>query len=124
MVKRATWLSITPEPERELPWAVATLRGGGRPSDLDVGRERAQIEALLLHGNERSWLAYLHAVIGLIDERGDASSEEVARARALARAVIYNHHQLLLGLPGSAAALTAADRAHLHDNDEGGIGPR
>ena len=30
MVKRASWLSITPEPERELPEAVATLAAGHR----------------------------------------------------------------------------------------------
>ena len=40
-------------------------------------------------------------------------SEVVARARARARAVISNHHNLLLALPGRAADWTAADRLRL-----------
>ena len=115
MVKRASWLSITPEPERELPEAVAILRcGGTAPADA-VGRERERVEHLVLHGSESQWLAYLHEVVELID-RGSASadqSELVARAQARARAVIFNHHNLLLALPGRAADLTAADRARL-----------
>ena len=34
MVKRASWLSVTPEPERELPAAVATLALGARATDV------------------------------------------------------------------------------------------
>jgi len=33
VVKRAPWLSVTPEPERELPAAVATLRCGRLATD-------------------------------------------------------------------------------------------
>ena len=51
MVKRASWLSITPEPERELPSAVATLRAGRLPSGDELESERARIEHLLLHGS-------------------------------------------------------------------------
>lgn len=115
MVKRAPWLSITPEPERELPEAVATLRlGGVAPADA-VARERRRIERLVLHGSERQWLAYLHEVVELIERDGSSTdqSELVARAQARARAVIFNHHNLLLALPGRAADLTAADRRRL-----------
>src|SRR5256885_946596 len=35
-----SWLSVTPEPERELPAALATLRCGGVPSAAAVGEER------------------------------------------------------------------------------------
>jgi hypothetical protein len=115
MVKRASWLSITPEPERELPEAVATLACGGVPAPAAVARERQRVERLVLHGSARQWLAYLHEVVELID-RSSASadhSELVARAQARARAVIFNHHNLLLALPGRAAQLTAADRARL-----------
>jgi hypothetical protein len=118
MVKRASWLSITPEPERELPEAVATLRcGGAAPADA-VERERERVEHLVLHGGERQWLAYLHEVVELIDCGNAAAdqSELVARAQARARAVISNHHNLLLALPGRAADLTAADRARLAAN--------
>ena len=31
MRARGDWLSLTPEPERELPAAVAALRDGGEP---------------------------------------------------------------------------------------------
>src|SRR6202012_4066473 len=35
-VKRSVWLSITPEPEAELPAAVATLRSGTPASEPEV----------------------------------------------------------------------------------------
>jgi hypothetical protein len=115
MVKRASWLSITPEPERELPEVVATLRCGGVPPADAVARERELVERLVLHGNERQWLAYLHDVVGLLNRSGaDADhSAVVARARARGIAVLSNHHNLLLALPGRGAASTAADRARL-----------
>ena len=34
------WLSLTPEPERELPDAIATLRAGGRPTAEQIAAER------------------------------------------------------------------------------------
>ncbi len=67
MVKRAPWLSLTPEPERELPAAVATLVCGRRPTDEAVADEAARIERLVLRGSERRWDSYLHDVVELID---------------------------------------------------------
>ncbi|MFL5861241.1 MAG: hypothetical protein ACJ780_10730 [Solirubrobacteraceae bacterium] len=113
MVKRAWWLSITPEPERELPQAVATLSAGHRAGPAAVAAERARVERLILHGNQRRWLAYLHDVVDLIAAQGASPNPEVAAARARAAAVIANHHNLLLGLPGAAARLTANDRLRL-----------
>jgi hypothetical protein len=115
MVKRTTWLSITPEPERELPQAVATLSSGGVPSADAVAAERTRIERIVLHGNQRQWLAYLRGVVELIDRSGPAAErdETVAAARARATAVVSNHHNLLLALPGRAAEWTADDRARL-----------
>ena len=112
MVKRASWLSVTPEPERELPEAVATLRQGRRPPASAVTAERERIERLVLHGRQREWLAYLHEVVGLL-ERPVNGDEQLARARKRATIVLANHHNLLLGLPGRAAERTAADRARL-----------
>jgi hypothetical protein len=112
MVKRVSWLSVTPEPERELPEAVAALRLGRRPSPGAVAAERERIERLVLHGSQRGWLTYLHEVVGLI-ERPDRGDEDYARARMRATAVLANHHNLLLGLPGRAAERTALDRARL-----------
>jgi hypothetical protein len=113
MVKRASWLSVTPEPERELPRAVATLAAGRRAPAAAVERERARIERLVMRGGQRRWLSYLHEVVDLIDAAAPDGDAEVVRARARAAAVISNHHNLLLALPGPGAALTAGDRARL-----------
>jgi hypothetical protein len=98
MVKRASWLSITPEPERELPEAVATLTAGHRPAPAAVIAERARIERLILHGGRRRWLAYLHDVVDLIAAEGAHDDPDVTAARERAIKVIANHHNLLLGL--------------------------
>jgi hypothetical protein len=113
MVRAATWLSITPEPERELPAAVATLSHRGAPPASEVAAETERIERLILRGSERAWLRYLHDVVELIDSRAHDLDGDVQRARARAAAVISNHHNLLLGLRGRGAELTASDRGHL-----------
>ena len=124
MVKRASWLSITPEPERELPEAVATLAAGRRAdgragADL-IAAEQARIERLILHGSQRRWLAYLHEVVELIATRNGSDDLDVAAARARAINVIANHHNLLLGLTDpthAAARLSAADATRLRALD-------
>jgi uncharacterized caspase-like protein len=113
MVKRAAWLSITPEPERELPGAVATLVRGARAGDDAVAHEVARIERLVLHGSQRGWNQYLHRVVRLIESRLQDPDPDVARARVLAARVIANHHNLLVALPGSGAQRTEADRRRL-----------
>jgi len=111
--RKSTWLSITPEPERELPWAVAALARRGRPSPQAVAEETARVEHLILHGSQRQWLRYLHGVVELVDARAADSDADVRQASTLASAVISNHHNLLLGLPGRGAQLSAADRVKL-----------
>lgn len=113
MVRTATWLSITPEPERELPHAAATLAYGAAAPPAAVAAETERIERLVLRGSQQAWLAYLHGVVELIDRRVGDPDPEVQRARARATAVISNHHNLLLGLRGRGAELTASDRVHL-----------
>ncbi len=113
MVKRVPWLSVTPEPERELPAAVATLAAGGQPTDEAVASEATRIEQLVLHGSQRSWHRYLHGVVELIERRRDDTDPDVAEARDVAIAVIANHHNLLLALPGRAARQTETDRRRL-----------
>ena len=119
MVKRAAWLSITPEPERELPEAVATLAASGRPDPDAVAAERARIERLVLHGSQRRWLAYLHEVVELMERTRDCEDPAVGAARDRAATVIANHHNLLLALPGPGARLTTTDRARLDARHQG-----
>jgi hypothetical protein len=119
MVKRATWLSITPEPERELPAAVATLTAGHRAEASAVAAERARIERIVMRRGQRRWLRYLHDVVELIERGTQSADPEVRRAGERARRVIANHHNLLLGLPGRGARRTAGDRARLAEFDEG-----
>jgi hypothetical protein len=68
---------------------------------------------LVLRGNERRWDSYLHDVVALIDQRASGADPDVARAREVAIAVISNHHNLLLALPGRGAQRTEADRRRL-----------
>jgi hypothetical protein len=113
MVKSAPWLSVTPEPERELPAAVATLLRGGHPTEHAVAEETALIEQLVLRASERRWIRYLHHVVELIDARAGDRDPDVAHARDVAIAVIANHHNLLLALPGRGARRTETDRRRL-----------
>jgi hypothetical protein len=80
------WLSITPEPERELPDAVAALRGGS------VVAERGRVEKLVLRGSRRAWTAYLAEAFEL------ARDAPPGDARDIVLDVIRNHDNLKLGL--------------------------
>jgi hypothetical protein len=86
-VSRHAWLSITPEPERDLPAAVAALRGGTVPA------ERARVERLVTRGSRRAWNAYL-AEAGAL-----ARAAPPGEARDIVLDVIDNHDNLKLGLP-------------------------
>ena len=110
---KQAWLSVTPEPERELPATLATLRAGGPPEPGAVERERDRIERLVLHGHQRDWLAYVAEVIDLIEQAPPSGAPAVLDARAVALDVMRNHHALLLGLPGDSGARTSGDRARL-----------
>ena len=93
---RTAWLSLTPEPERELPLAVATLRAGGPPTDHALARERARVEKLVLRGGRRRWEAYLGEAL----ELSEGAGPELEWARHVTREVVENHDGLALGLPG------------------------
>jgi hypothetical protein len=118
MASRGAWLSITPEPERELPAAIAVLVAGHRVDPDAVRRERGRLQAIVLRRGLRRWLRYLREVIELIELRTGDCNPDVVRARARARAVLANHHNLLLGLPGAGASLTVNDRARLAELDD------
>jgi hypothetical protein len=94
---RQAWLSITPEPERELPAAIAELREGGPPSPASVAAEEARVEKLVKRGSRRAWTAYLTEASEL------ARTASPGPARELVLDVIDNHENLKLGLPGGRA---------------------
>jgi len=98
---RHAWLSITPEPERALPAAIAALRAGGRPERGRVDAEQRRVERLVTRGSRRAWTAYIaEARVLAQSARLDG---ELAEARALVLDVVDNHDKLKLGLPGGPA---------------------
>ena len=92
---RHRWLSITPEPELELPEALATLRAGGPPSAALVEVERSRAERLVMRGTRRAWRRYLADALSLAASSQDPA---VAEARAVVEDVVHNHNQLELAL--------------------------
>jgi hypothetical protein len=98
---RHAWLSITPEPERELPAAIATLRAGGVPTDSEVELERRRVEGLITRAGRRAWTAYMADAAALA--RAADAEGDLGEARALVLEVIDNHDNLRLGLPGGLA---------------------
>jgi hypothetical protein len=92
---RHRWLSITPEPELELPEALATLRAGGPPSAALVELERVRAERLVMRGTRRAWRRYLAEAAALAASSKDPA---VADARAVVEDVVHNHNQLELAL--------------------------
>ncbi|MFG2758572.1 hypothetical protein [Streptomyces wuyuanensis] len=111
------WLGLTPEPERELPLAVAALRTRARVAGATVrdpaASERRRVERLILHGSERSWLRYLAEVTDLVTSVADGTSTGDPRAALVAGEVVLDHHRMLIGLPGAAYDRTAQDRSTL-----------
>ena len=61
MGRRDVWLSLTPEPERELPAALAVL------GESDVEAERRRVERLVVHGGNGAWLRYLRRALDLAE---------------------------------------------------------
>jgi hypothetical protein len=104
---RLTWLALTPEPERELPAAVACLRGAS------VTSEHRRVQQLILHGTARSWRRYLHEVCDLIRSLPQQPGPTRRSSALLAGEVLLEHHRMLIGLPGPGYRETEADRGFL-----------
>ncbi len=125
MGARLAWLGLTPEPERELPVAVAMLRArhGAPSAALSAGTaadvapwitaESRRIEALIMRGTQRSWLRYLGDVTGLITDASAASDADDAALILQAAEAVLEHHRMLIGLPGDGYQRVAADREAL-----------
>jgi hypothetical protein len=108
---RDAWLSLTPEPERDLPAAIATLRAGGPPTPDQVAAQSARAERLVLRGSRRRWLAWLREGLEAAESAGTGA--EIEAARELVRDVVANHHALTRGLPGDTGRSIATDEALL-----------
>jgi hypothetical protein len=92
--ERKPWLSLTPEPENELPRAIAALRAGDDPAPEAVASERNRVERLVVRGRRRGWRRWMRETRELA-ERG---AERQPREARLALDVIENHDALCLGL--------------------------
>ena len=91
------WLSITPEPEGELPAAIATLRAGRSPDRASVEAERRRAERLITRARRRAyqrWLADTRAMAAA----PRSQDPDVQRAAEVAMDVLDNHDALALGL--------------------------
>jgi hypothetical protein len=103
------WLALTPEPERELPAAIAVLRAG---DDVpDVAREIARAEQLVLSGREAAYLAWLHEAATLATVQLHNDDPAVAQAANAVRDIVRNQAGLLLGLPGGGRRRERVRRA-------------
>ncbi|MCB5164153.1 hypothetical protein LG634_04790 [Streptomyces bambusae] len=115
--RRLDWLGLTPEPERELPAAVAALRaaapGPVPPGPAPAEAERRRVEHLVLRGSRHSWLRYLAEVAELVTAVAAGRRPGDPAAALLAGEVVLDHHRMLIGLPGAAYGRTAADRTAL-----------
>ncbi|MEV6794589.1 hypothetical protein AB0M87_21965 [Streptomyces sp. NPDC051320] len=109
------WLGLTPEPEQELPAAVAALRAPavGRPPPALVAAERRRVERLVLRGTQHGWLRYLGEVTALVVEAADGSATADPCPALVAGEVVLDHHRMLIGLPGPGYENTAAQRRDL-----------
>ncbi|MFG2309265.1 hypothetical protein ACGFS9_11435 [Streptomyces sp. NPDC048566] len=109
------WLGLTPEPERELPAAVATLRPRAPGSSLPsvAAAERRRIERLILHGTEHRWLGYLAEVTDLVVDASRAPEAGGSAAALVAGEVVLDHHHMLIGLPGTGYERAAPQRRAL-----------
>jgi hypothetical protein len=105
------WLALTPEPERDLPAAIAVLRAGGEVAEPVVVCERARAEAVVLRGSERDYLAWLAEAAWLARSGAASADPDVARASRVVGEVVGNQAGLLLGLPGGGRRCETARRA-------------
>jgi hypothetical protein len=104
------WLFLTPEPEVELPAAVAALAAALSEPARGEREETALVEAIVLHGEYAEWLAYLRDRRVLLERYLERFGPDALAGHVVD--VLNNHHQL---------ALTVPDRAGLADAERGRV---
>ena len=82
----SAWLSLTPEPERELPDAVAILRHGSAAPPERLAAERDRVERLIVEARSLATAGVRHP------------DPELRVAAETTIAVIDNHEALRSGL--------------------------
>jgi hypothetical protein len=93
------WLSLTPEPETELPEAVATLRHGSPPPPERVAAERERFERLIVRARRRAYHRWLDDARALATPHSrEGADPELRSAADLTLSVIDNHEALRSGL--------------------------
>jgi hypothetical protein len=97
-VRGRQWLSLTPEPERELPVAVAMLRHGSAAPPAQVAAERMRLERLIVRARGRAYRRWLAEARALAAAHSQDSEPELRSAADLTLAVIDNHEALRSGL--------------------------
>ena len=95
--ERRHWLSITPEPEGDLPAAIATLRAGAEADATAVRAERERAERVITRSRRRAYERWLAEARDLAStpETGDP---RVRAAACVADEVLDNHDALALGI--------------------------
>ncbi|MGH2873858.1 MAG: hypothetical protein ACRDL5_15535, partial [Solirubrobacteraceae bacterium] len=78
-----------------------------------VAAEAKRVQRLVLGGSRRRWFHYLREALELIERRTACEDPDVIAARDRATAVLANHHNLLLGLPGPGGRELASERGRL-----------
>ncbi|GAB7110966.1 hypothetical protein JCM4814A_92840 [Streptomyces phaeofaciens JCM 4814] len=113
--RNLAWLGLTPEPEQELPSAVAALRAPAAdgPPPVLVAAERRHVERLVLRGTQRGWLRYLGEVTDLVVAAAEEPIPADAGPALLAGEVVLDHHRMLIGLPGPGYERATAQRQAL-----------
>jgi hypothetical protein len=94
----SAWLSLTPEPERELPDAVATLRHGAPAPPERLAAERARVESLVVKARRRAYDRWLDEARSLAAAGARHPDPELREAAETTIAVIDNHEALRSGL--------------------------
>lgn len=96
------WLFLTPEPEAELPPAVAALAAALDEPARSADREGKLVDELVQTGRYPEWLAYLRDRRLLLERYVDRfGADELAVHVA---DVLHNHHQLALTVPDPSGA--------------------
>ena len=112
------WLSLTPEPERNLPELLTLLHEDEGSTSTRLRAEEGRMARLVLRGNSRRWLRYLDRVADLpLAVAAGTRDGDPELALAVVQ-VVLDHDRMLIGLPGRAYHRTASRRQALREAEQ------